>query len=526
MTPTVRQVAAAPAEQLFAAGSAAGLLADRLGEQAELLVGARRCSGAAWEGRVALLAAFDLGGRYLRLEAARDELRSLATVLGLAAEELEQARTAAREALDAADASRCAAVLGTAQAADRRTADRLSQSAGEARDGSALHPDTARTALARATALAAARLPVAGSGPGQVHDWWDGLAAGERQLLIQDQPALVGGLDGVPCAARDLANRRLLNRLVDDTEDGGLRDGLLAVRSRLERGPAAGGPLLLLAIGAEGQGRAVLSFGDPDRADNISAYVPGMGTRVADAAGKDADRALAVREAAGPRTASAVWLGYDPPLAARDALSADRATAGAAGYNRFLAGLRATHDGPPPHITALGHSYGSLLVGRAAAQAAGADEVVLVGSPGTGEGHATDLRVPPGHVWVGAAPDDPVTRLPSRRRVAASLLGSVPGVLPTVLHLTDPGRETWFGRNPVDPGFGARRFPVDDGPDTGGIASAHSHYLDPGSRSLAAIARIVTGTTGAPSSAGLPPIGGGVESPVRAIARKPNQGKE
>ena len=530
MTPTVRQVAAAPVEQLFAAGAAAGALSDRLGEQAELLVGARRSSGAVWEGRVALLAALDLGGRHLRLEAARDELRSLATLLGLAAEELVPVRTAARAALSAADpaanpaagpaAARaaCAAALDAAQAADRRTADRLSPATREARDGSALDPATARTALDRATALAAARLPPAGSSPRQVHDWWEGLDAGERQLLVQEQPALVGSLDGVPCAARDLANRRLLDRLIDDAEDSGRRDGLLAVRDRLERGPTAGGPLLLLAIGTEGQGRAVLSFGDPDSADHISAYVPGMGTRVADVAGKDADRALAVRQAAGSRAASVVWLGYDPPLAARDALSDGRAAAGAAGYNRFLAGLRASHDGRPPHITALGHSYGSLLVGRAAARAAGADEVVLVGSPGTGVGHASDLQVPPGHVWVGAAPDDPVARLPSRRRVAGSLLGSLPGVLPTVLRLTDPGRETWFGRNPVDPGFGARRFPVDDGPDTGGMASAHSHYLDPGSRSLAAVARIVTGSAGAPVSA--------AESPVRAIALDHPQAKE
>ena len=103
MTPTVRQVAAAPVDQLFAAGAAAGALSDRLGEQAELLVGARRSSGAVWECRVALLAALDLGGRHLRLEAARDELRSLATLLGLAAEELVPVRTAARAALSAAD---------------------------------------------------------------------------------------------------------------------------------------------------------------------------------------------------------------------------------------------------------------------------------------------------------------------------------------------------------------------------------------------------------------------------------------
>src|SRR5204863_1281428 len=40
--------------------------------------------------------------------------------------------------------------------------------------------------------------------------WWAGLDAAERSRLTEQRPELVGGLDGVPAADRDRANRRRL----------------------------------------------------------------------------------------------------------------------------------------------------------------------------------------------------------------------------------------------------------------------------------------------------------------------------
>jgi hypothetical protein len=492
MTPTPDQLRHLRTEPLFAAGRAVDALADSLADQVAALGGARRGTTDSWEGASAVLADVDLVRQRGCLEAARDELRALGSLLGQAAYELAQAQLHAE--------------AHAAAAADLRLAAALTRSAAQARDGSGLDPRTAHAELLAATARAAELLPPAGSSPAQVRAWWQRLGADEQGALVRDQPQLVGRLDGVPCAARDQANRRLLDQLIDgEAAVGDERQvaGFLAVRARLQHSPDA----LLLDIGTEGQGRAVLAFGDPDTSANTCVYVPGMGTRLADAAGKDADRAVALRTAAGrlgiggtASTATVVWLGYDPPLGVVDAMSSGRATRGAAAYDGFLLGLRATHLGAPPHLTALGHSYGSLLVGLAGRRQRPnpADDVVLIGSPGVGADHAAALGVAPGPVWVGAAPHDPVASLPSRAQVGLPLLSSLwPGTqMPLVQLLTHRTPEVWFGRDPADPGFGARRFTADDGSGSD-FASAHSHYLDPGSRSLAAVARIVAGTAGA-----------------------------
>jgi hypothetical protein len=328
-------------------------------------------------------------------------------------------------------------------------------------------------------------------------------------MIIVDAPQLVGGLDGIPCADRDRANRVLLDRLIDTEGEVSRRGAFAAIREQLRRRQGASASALLLAIGTEGQGRAVLAFGDPDRAADVAVYVPGMGTTLADVAGKDGARALAVHDAASALahssrpsisrlslsrlTSSVVWLGYDPPSGFPDAASAARAVAGAAPYGRFLAGLRATARGAPPHVTAIGHSYGSLLVGKAAQRPGGiaADEIVLLGSPGTGAVRAEQLGVPPGHVWVAAAPDDPVTeRLPAPPQVLASLLAGVSptALLPAQLRAASQA-QGWFGVRPAAPAFGARLLPAENGPD----GAPHSHYLDPGSSTLTALAVVVAG---------------------------------
>jgi pimeloyl-ACP methyl ester carboxylesterase len=57
-----------------------------------------------------------------------------------------------------------------------------------------------------------------------------------------------------------------------------------------------------------------------------------------------------------------------------------------------------THQGAPTHMTVVGHSYGSTTVSDAAAGfGMHADDVVLVGSPGTDLAHsAADFHLSPG----------------------------------------------------------------------------------------------------------------------------------
>ncbi|MFC1413801.1 alpha/beta hydrolase [Streptacidiphilus sp. N1-12] len=524
------QVAEADTASLVAAARACDALSGLLAARTAALTESRGRGRAGWHGIAADRAQLVLVLERGRLHAAAEQFQALASVLVRTAEELRPVRAEVRAVLAEARAAGClvrgaevsggsgagplaarlAAALAAAGRADARCAAALAGSAGQARSGEGLDPAVGRSALLAAAALVGAGLPGPGSSPARVHDWWLRLDPDERRMLLRDQPQLVGSLDGVPASVRDRANRTLLDQLLAYQSDALPNQGLLAIRDRLDRQRGASPPALLLSLGLEGQGRAVLSFGDPDRADRVCVYVPGMGTRLADVGGKDGDRALAVHDAAGAAdpgarpgaTAAMVWLGYDAPQSLAEVAADGRAAAGAAPYDRFVAGLRATHAGPPARITALGHSYGSLLVGLAARRpgGTGADGIVLIGSPGAGVSHASELGVDPARVWVGAAADDPVSSLlPGPPRSAAEAVGAVlTGALPPLRTPVPPvlqeHHRVWFGADPAAPAFGARRLPVDTGRGPGGgFTGAHSHYLDRGSGSLAAIGRIVAG---------------------------------
>ncbi|MFD0393539.1 alpha/beta hydrolase [Streptomyces nogalater] len=91
-----------------------------------------------------------------------------------------------------------------------------------------------------------------------------------------------------------------------------------------------------------------------------------------------------------------------------------------------MAGLAATNDHKDPHLVAIGHSYGSRLVGAATQEPGGipgADDIILLGSPGTGVDRAEELGVGKDHVFVGAAENDPVSHLPSKKEAIAGTMG-------------------------------------------------------------------------------------------------------
>ncbi len=109
------------------------------------------------------------------------------------------------------------------------------------------------------------------------------------------------------------------------------------------------------------------------------------------------------------------WLGYEPPNTdtmwdAAGALSDDRATDGANRLAPFLEGINASSR-TDPHLTALGHSYGSLTTGIMLRDHpnTGVDEAVFFGSPGIDVDKASELHIPQGHGYNMAAPDDDVT---------------------------------------------------------------------------------------------------------------------
>ncbi|WP_097948465.1 alpha/beta hydrolase [Streptomyces sp. ms115] len=358
--------------------------------------------------------------------------------------------------------------------------------------------------------------------PAQRKAWWDGLSPEERERYIELLPERIGNLDGIPVLARDAANRRNLPALIDklegvDTDKA--RDQLAGLRE-IERQLNENGkpPMYLIGVGDEGNGRAIVSFGNPDVSQHVSAYVPGLNTSLDEEFAKN-DLGRARDTAIGAQgydesTASIVWLGYDAPqLPDKDGVAGyfavmgtGRAEKGGAAYRDFMGGISVTNQNKDPHLTAIGHSYGSRTVGAAAARPGGipgVDDIILVGSPGVGVDHAVDLGVGSEHVFVGAAANDPVTKLPSKTQVVVGGLGLAlggPGGAYVAGDLADPGDDDlWFGKDPASKAFGARRFPVADGPPlvsgSGISLDSHSNYFSPERDAVSAdsIALIVSG---------------------------------
>ncbi|WP_327122283.1 alpha/beta hydrolase family protein [Streptomyces sp. NBC_01341] len=340
--------------------------------------------------------------------------------------------------------------------------------------------------------------------PAQRRDWWAGLAQEQREEYLAVYPDRIGNLDGIPALVRDAANRDNLQLLIGKLEgrDDDRSVTQLAGLREIERQLGAGGkpgepPMFLLGVSDEGNGRAIVSFGNPDTAKNVSTYVPGLNTSL-DRGFAEGDLKRARDTAIGsqyhdPSSAAIAWLGYDAPQAI-DGLSSlavageGRAEEGGRRLGEFTAGLAATNEHRDPHLTAIGHSYGSRTVGAATQQGGGlegVDDIVLVGSPGVGVDRAEDLGVGPGHVFVGAADNDVVTMMPSKRQAVAGIAISPLGPLAVLAgDAADQGDDDlWFGRDPASESFGARRFRVDDGPgfvgSSGPSIGAHSQYFDP-----------------------------------------------
>ncbi|MGX4688767.1 alpha/beta hydrolase [Streptomyces sp. JNUCC 63] len=375
--------------------------------------------------------------------------------------------------------------------------------------------------------------------PADRNEWWDNLSDEERDEYKRAFPEIIGNLDGIPTVVRDEANRESLPLLIASLEGKGDGDsqtklgGLKRIQERLNTVSVP--PMYLLGIGNEGNGRAIISFGNPDTSKNVSTYVPGLDTKLDEEfANGTVNRAFYTAKLGremNPSTASIVWLGYDAPqMTPRDLISGSsvmltsNAEHGAPAYNSFMSGIAATNENADPHITAIGHSYGSLTVGTAAKQAGGipgVDDIILVGSPGVGVDKASDLGVGKDHVWVGSADNDVVTKLPSPKENGGALLGGGLGAVAggpagALLGAAAGGsvsdsddNDLWFGKDPASAAFGANRFKTLPGPTLVSMPNvwnsdltidAHSNYFnpEPGKDQVSArnIAAVVAGEPG------------------------------
>ncbi|GAB3972334.1 alpha/beta hydrolase [Plantactinospora veratri] len=392
----------------------------------------------------------------------------------------------------------------------------------DARTAKAIAENTATASGTPSAKVDRASVPAKGTDPAEVKKWWDSLSPAQRRYVMSEYPELIGSLDGVPVASRDIANRIVLDRELDGlTQRRSDLDAREAhIRAMVEQGrgaelyPDAGNPAgaalaelekikeereridgnlrglnkiddrledpgkpraYLIGLSTADDGRAIVSVGNPDAADNVLTYVPGTGAELSKVGG-DIDRAdrmaLDAKEVdPSQETASLLWLGYDAPDSiAWNAPFDGSAESGGPELNQFQNGLRATHDGEPSRNVVLGHSYGSTVIGHAATGAGiNADAVVFVGSPGVDTNSATELKgVSPHEVWASRAEHDVIKRVPDW----------------DIAHGNDPTRED----------FGGQVFRSSPGnPDD--EAGTHSAYWDDGNEARRNIAYIATGQT-------------------------------
>ncbi len=285
------------------------------------------------------------------------------------------------------------------------------------------------------------------SSPTDNATWWRALGPQRQEQVIREHPGWIGNLDGVPFAARDLANRALLitnradlvaagRRLEADLADNWLGDvfttddeALAQVKDKvasldaIEEVLAKEGPRQLLLLDIEpDRAQAAIARGNVDTADNVAVFVPGLTANVTDSMqgyGNDMDQLQHRAELESKRanqastTATVAWIGYAAPQLGWDLLGANSvaddhaAQAGAAKLVPFLRGIDAARD-HDAHLSVLGHSYGSTTAGLALQQDTGVDDVVFFGSPGIGTNHVEDLSVPKSHTYYIEAELDPV----------------------------------------------------------------------------------------------------------------------
>ena len=290
------------------------------------------------------------------------------------------------------------------------------------------------------------------------------------------------GSDLSPAQLRHQAN---MERLRIDAASGQDQPASQRLLERIEASQSGVESQRLLLLGFEprtdrSDAKVIVANGNPDTADNVVIYIPGANTNVA-GIDKDLNRMrdlkLEVEETPDSgRTSTIVWLGYDSPnnilVAGTDRYARD----GVAALHEFTNDLRDTHIGPRARMTLIGYSYGSVMLGTAAAAARGlpVDNIIVVGSPGLGylphdkvrfqldeNGVSVvrqiqgieDIHINPDRFWVLAAADDPVVYVDAH------------------------------GPNPVR--FG-QRVAV-------GNIHGHHQYWEPGSVSLRNQARIVIG---------------------------------
>lgn len=171
----------------------------------------------------------------------------------------------------------------------------------------------------------------------------------------------------------------------------------------------------------------------PEDTDNLVVFVPGVGSDGNDSIGGQIDRARTQAAAMG---GTGLIYGYDAPDRLLSGTSSGAAHTAGPQLREFLADVDQRY--PNHHVTVVGYSYGSVVVGNAASGGTPmrADDVLFVGSPGTGLTSTDDVNLRGDNPQVHAA-----------RRALDPVSG---------MAYSNGGL---FGVNPAAPTFGAHPWP-------------------------------------------------------------------
>ncbi len=282
-----------------------------------------------------------------------------------------------------------------------------------------------------------ARPPVASD----VRLWWNSMTPERQATLRELSPNLVGNLDGIPYATRDIANRDLLTGTIAELESIIAREpGRTIVENakyslRMLESIAAALEVdarptrTLLSLDTAGQGRAAIIVGDLRTADYVTYLVPGMFFTIENQMGDWVDAATRLHDQQlawlarfdEPRStvATVAWIGYHTPNLTNVG-AIDNAYEGRDSLANAIQGLTAVRAGEQPYVTIVAHSYGSTAALMALTEFDfTVDALAMVGSPGSPAKSADDLHVRNGNVFVGEAAWDPIPN--------SSYFGSDPG---------------------------------------------------------------------------------------------------
>jgi hypothetical protein len=237
--------------------------------------------------------------------------------------------------------------------------------------------------------------------------------------------------------------------------------------------------------------KAAIAVGNVDTAKHVAVFTPGFTSTVdGSVKGYDGDmqnlrehtQNLSTRYGDHGEVATVTWLGYEAPQTA-DVLNPDKsvgsdnlAKIGAQKLDGFLNGIGASHDlhNTPLHMTALGHSYGSLTTGIALQQPTPAHDAVVFGSPGLDIHQRSDLKIPEGHMFSEWSDKDLVPHLDIANNFGVSpYQGISGGTLDDIRQLSTNDATGIDGRHH--------------------ITHEHGQYLDNNSTSQYNIASVVAG---------------------------------